>query len=1107
MSLFIQVCDTYELLRLQLIKSLDVSFQKEGVSALTPIPVIVPNLGIGRDIRQALALENGVDANVTFGYLAEWTWSELKRLDPNFQSIEGLQGDALIWRIDHYLADKTFVGQFPRLLTYLQDCDRKKRWQLATHIAKLFTRYNAYRLDWVQSWIRHEDPEEIGLVSDDDYAWQKALWERLGDELGLAAIHPADALYRDAGLFSTATDLHVFIPQNVPPLYLRLLARLSRGRDVYVYLKNPCSQFWLDIKKRRSDIVDESGKDSLHLESLEGHPLLASWAQQTKSMYELFYRYIDEGQADADNVFFYDKFLKDDFDPSSNLERLQHSIAKLDPSLMDAMKSHPGDRSLEIHSCYSMMREVEALQDYLYALFESDPTLKASDVLVVTSDIDTMAPMVDATFGGKEKAHRIEYRIQGRSILKQNDCASALTSLMRLMTSSVKASDVFLLLSNRAVSRHFGLENALDVVYRYFEEAGFREGMNVRSLVDRGLGSIANYCFEAALDRLLLGFAKPEDFEGIVVDKIAPSLSFENQVADPVVLASIAQVFEVLNDLYKRSGELKNAQGWREWLLDALDGLVGQEAASVDRIACLQAIDRMVKDQSVAEVSDDVAPLDIIRVIFESYFADSSAGATPHSGVTFTNMNSLHGLSYRVICVLGLNEGVFPLSERPDDFDMMSRFWREGDRQRMQDDRNTFFDLLMDAQDYFYLSFCGQSNLDGSQTNPSILIDEMLDAMVNNQSHLVNQEADMRNAWREAWILKHPLHGFSIRNFQPQEDGDTRTIRHDAKMLAWVKEATQSDNAEVSNFWNPQDELPFDDENRRIRLEDLVNFWHEPLLWFWKQRLQLRERQDDWSLSDRESYRDDGLAKWALKNRYFEQCLENRLDADFQWRRAQLDPSLSVAPLSQSTVDDALMLAQRLSDAFRVLVDDEKADSCAIEIDVNGWVVEGEIDTIYGERLVEVHVGKCKPKHMMSALIRWAAWQCATEQSKSLAVLSSGYEAKTPCAHRKIDEVDCFEQNGLSLQQARAFLDLMVEGFVQGQKSPLFVSPILLLEKAFKSLNPTDKTVVEVLDKDVMKNASALLPQRGQTTDPQAYLRECSQQWALKMANCLGWEK
>ena len=180
MSLFIRVCDTYELLREQLILSLQTSFQKEGVSALSSIPVIVPNLGIGRDIRQMLAKRNGVDANVTFGYLAEWTWAELKRLDPNFRSIEGLQGDALIWRIDHYLDDSDFVSQFSRLANYLTDCDRQKRWQLASHIAKLFTRYNAYRLDWVQSWIKHENPLEEGLLDDDDYAWQKALWERFG---------------------------------------------------------------------------------------------------------------------------------------------------------------------------------------------------------------------------------------------------------------------------------------------------------------------------------------------------------------------------------------------------------------------------------------------------------------------------------------------------------------------------------------------------------------------------------------------------------------------------------------------------------------------------------------------------------------------------------------------------------------------------------------------------------------------------------------------------------------------------------------------------------------------------------------------------------------
>ena len=1105
MSLYIRVCDTYELLREQLILSLQTSFQKEGVSALASMPVIVPNLGIGRDVRMALAKRNGIDANVTFGYLAEWTWSELKRLDPNFRSIEGLQGDALIWRIDHYLADSDFVGSFSRLATYLADCDRKKRWQLATHIAQLFTRYNAYRLDWVQAWIQHQDPQEPLLAEDKDYEWQKALWERLGEDLALAAIHPADALYRDAGQFSTATDLHVFIPQNVPPLYLRLMARLSRGRDVYVYLKNPCSQFWLDIQKRRSDVLDTSGKDDLHLEALEGHPLLASWARQTKAMYELFYRYIDEGQACAEDLFAYEKFLKDDYEPSSNLERLQHSIAKLDPSLMDGMQSSPTDRSLEIHSCYSMMREVEALQDYLYALFEADPALKASDVLVVTPDIDTAAPMIDATFGTKGKSQRIEYRILGRSILKQNDCALALSSLMRLMTSTVKASDVFLLLSNRAVSRHFGLENSLDVVYRYFEEAGFREGMNVRRLCEQGLEKVANFSFESAIDRLMLGWAKPDDFDGIVADRISPSLSYDGHVADSAVLGSMAQVYDVLNGLYERAFEEKTATGWRQWLLDALDALVGEEAPSHERIVCLQVIDRIVLDQTVGEVSDETAPIEIIRSIFDGHFANASAGATPHSGVTFTNMNSLHGLSYRVICVLGLNEGVFPLSDRPDDFDMMARYWREGDRQRMKDDRNTFFDLLMDAQDYFYVSYCGQSNLDGSICNPSILIDELLDAMTMSQSSHRLSNPQQRQSWRQSWILKHPLHGFSLGNFQPLNEEDMRTVRRDAAMLDWVKASMDAPKKTVGEFWDASLSLPFDVENRHIRLDDLVTFWNEPLAWFWKQRLQLRERKDELQLSDRESYHDDGLVKWSLRNRYFQLAEEEMLDSAFQKQRARLDPKLSVAPLSEMAVDEALEMAGQLHEVKSQVIEGAKGGSCRIDLSIDcagqAWTLDGEVDCIFGNRLVGVHVGHLKPKHLMAGLIRWAAWQCMSDDPKSLCLISKDEKLTGLKGARIVGGVACYESKVISVDKAKAFLSLMIEGYLEGQKRPLMLTPQLALTPIWKaSSSELQKAVQEVRNSDW----ASLLPERGQSEACVEAMMTFAETYAKRIGEILG---
>lgn len=1098
MALFLRVCDTYELLQKQLIVNLENSFQKDGVSPLTSIPVIVPNLGIGRAVRQALARQNGIDANVSFGYLAEWTWSELKRLDKNFRSIEGLQGDALVWRIDHYLAQPEFVSQYPRLLGYVEGADRRKRWQLAQHIAALFTRYNAYRLDWVQAWIVGKDPADENLHNDEDYGWQRALWERLGNDLELAAIHPADALYRDAGQYSTATDLHVFIPQNVPPLYLRLLARLSRGRDVYVYLKNPCSAFWLDIQKRRGSDLDDS-QGSMHWQALDGHPLLASWATQTKSMYELFYSYIDEGQADTENLFYYEKFLKDDYAPSSNLERLQHSIAKLDPRLMDGMESCPQDRSLEVHSCYSPMREVEALQDYLYSLFEIDPTLKASDVIVITPDIDRMAPMIDAVFGVTESKRRIEYRIQGRAVLKDNDCASALSLLMKLFTSEVKASDVLLLLSNRAVSHHFELNDSLQTIEQYLQQAGFREGMNTESLREKGFESIESFSFEKAVDRLMFGFAKPQSFSGVTGDLIVPTLPYQTTVPQVEVLTAVSHVFEVLNDLYQQSKTEKNANEWRQWLVSALGTLTGSEAFSEQRIECLNVFDRMVHDQGLADVADEAAPLSIIRSIFDSHFAQSSAGATPSSGVTFTNMNSLHGLSYRVVCVLGLNEGSFPKVDRADDFDLMARFPRIGDRQRLRDDRNTFFDWLMDSQDYFYVSYCGRSNVDGCEKNASILIEEMLDVITANQSQLCSLPYEEQKAYRDRWILQHPLHAFSLSNFVGT---DIRVIRRDPSMIERI-EKTMATEASWPTFWSSDKALPYESQDARVRLDDLVKFWSDPLLWMWQHRLRLKTHQDMQALKDRESYRLDGLTAWSIKDRYLKAILSQTFDEPLERLRAQNDPSLAVMPLSEKDVEEAIDSANGIASKVRELSGDECQTTEAVFLEVGDVILEGNIENIYGNHLIEARVGRLKPKYLMSGLIRLACLQSHQQESVTLRCLYRADAKFDPSNSQKMGDIRGYSYKFPNQECARRFLVILLEGYFEGQKRPLPIAPGLILMDVCEE--EKHEAIIEAVFDEMDVESKVLLPQRGLSEAAKEALLSNSRVWAQRLCECLGW--
>ena len=56
------------------------------------------------------------------------------------------------------------------------------------------------------------------------------------------------------------------------------------------------------------------------------------------------------------------------------------------------------DDSIQVHSCHSPMREVEVLQDRLLSLFEADATLLPKDILIMTPDIATYSPFIQAVF-------------------------------------------------------------------------------------------------------------------------------------------------------------------------------------------------------------------------------------------------------------------------------------------------------------------------------------------------------------------------------------------------------------------------------------------------------------------------------------------------------------------------------------------------------------------------------------------------------------------------------------------------------------------------------------------------------------------------------------
>ncbi len=252
--------------------------------------------------------------------------------------------------------------------------------------------YLVYRPGMVLGWAKGR------LATDSpDEPWQLRLWQAVTRELGEG--HRARLLERFAALPDAAVAAAPGLPRRVsvfgvpalPPVYVEALARLSRTRDVDLYVLNPSEQFWGDLVDPKSLAADA---DALVYAHDLSNRLLASWGQPVRFFLSELYaqeaEYLDAG---------------DEVPPRRTvLERLQADIRELTETT--GLTLDEADRSLCVASCWGPMRELEALHDWLVGRFQADPGLRPRDVLVLAPDIDQLAPYVDAVFGAAEGTAR-----------------------------------------------------------------------------------------------------------------------------------------------------------------------------------------------------------------------------------------------------------------------------------------------------------------------------------------------------------------------------------------------------------------------------------------------------------------------------------------------------------------------------------------------------------------------------------------------------------------------------------------------------------------------------------------------------------------------------
>jgi exodeoxyribonuclease V gamma subunit len=806
--------------------------------------------------------------------------------------------EALSWRLMRLLPVLVNEPAYAPLRHFLADDeDGRKRFQLGQRLADLFDKYQVYRADWLAAWAIGADelPQHTGKAKllPDTQAWQPALWRALIEDLASttadtaptpsrAAVHTAfmQALEQwpaDRAAPKLPRRIAVFGLSSLPRQSLEALAALARWVQIVICVNNPCEHYWADIvpdrallgagnarQCRRIGTPDTLTDETMHRHA---HPLLAAWGRQGRDFIGMLDEY-DQAPARRDYTASFAKHqLEVDLfrvsDCNTLLQQLQDDVRALRP-VHESRATWPAvdtkkDHSIRFHVAHSRQREVEILHDQLLAAFDKDATLKTRDVIVMVPAVDDYAAHIQSVFGllPTHSKRYIPFSIANPSPRQTDPLLNAVAQLLGLAQSRLKASEVIELLDLPALRTRFGIrESELPLLRRWIDQANIRWGLHDahrQSLSMPASGShAAPHTWQFGLRRMLLGYAVGDT--GSAWQDIEPFDDIGGLEA--AALGRLVQLIDQLERTWKLLRESASPDDWTGRFRQLLrDFFLPEDIQDKRTMGRLNAALRSWQAQCAAAGLTDVLTL---AVAAEHWLAQMEEGDLTQrflgGGVTFATLMPMRALPFRRVYMLGMNDGDYPRSPTPMDFDLMQRDYRPGDRSRREDDRYLFLEALLSAREHLHISWVGRSIHDNSHRPPSVLVTQLRDHLAAGWG-LESAPAETAKAMLAAMTVEHPLQPFSASYFGTPDDSPLFTYARE-----W--ERTGDEHGESSSA-----PLALIERDTPLTIEELSAFLKAPVKAFFTKRLKVHLDLKEASASDAEPFVLDGLDIWTHRNK------------------------------------------------------------------------------------------------------------------------------------------------------------------------------------------------------------------------------------------------
>ncbi|WP_438463430.1 exodeoxyribonuclease V subunit gamma [Marinomonas sp. PE14-40] len=1006
--------------------------------------ILVQSPGMAQWLKMQLAQEQGVAAGYEFPLPSTFVWRCFQQALQDIPGQSEFNKPFLVWRLMRLLDNRLEEAEFQQLAWYLAEDDSQlRRFQLCSSIADIYDQYLVYRPDWIAAWEEGNQAKDLPKSKDQDQAWQSILWRDL-----VADVASYDqSLYHRANLLEALEEVvrskpkppaipqrvYIFGVSALPPNTLQSLRLLAESNwiDMHLFLQNPCQYYWGDIvdKNYLGRVLNKQAnkpglnQDTLHLDA---NPLLASWGRLGRD-------YIGELQAFANQQLEVFESYCDDDSQASLLNRIQQDVLELNNhgaleerslASSDSHYKYPianDDNSVAVQVCHSSLREVEVLHDSLLALFEKDPHLTPKDVIVMLPDVNQYSPFVQAVFGQAPQQQSIPYSLIDQAAGMENPVVDAYVTLLSLADSRFTLSELVSVLEVPAVLARFGIQvHQVERIRQWCSEVGIRWGLDESTATDLDLPSQAHNTWQNGLDRMLLGYAMGND-------NIWQSLLSYGEVEglEAELAGQLAAFLDAIRETQQALLLEKKPNEWVSFLYQVSERFFTLDEDDAFPPMLSKHMEAICDEWQHAQF-DQTIDVNVLKQLLIPRLQEAQGSQRFLAGkVNFCTLMPMRSVPFKVVCLLGLNEGAYPRSMVPMGFDLMVGDYRSGDRSRREDDKYLFLEALMSAREHLYISYVGRSVKDNSELNPSILVSELVDYIAQSCVLEKDMQAPVEEgqaALLEKLVQQHKLQPFHQGYYSNKETFSGQLKSYDASWLDAVNVTKQKTEQQTLPLL-----LAIEDQQHQLELNQLMRFYLNPARYFMQHRLKAYLKLQEIEENEDEPFNLDALTRYQLKEELLLAIQEDTLESFIA--KLKLSGKYPYGAFGDMEVNDLVKQSRIMALNINEYAH-QKLDAINIDLQLEQGRVQSWLELTNRQLYLVYHLGQLSPGKKIQA---WLS---------HLALCAQGEEIETHILsfkNAKSNQVITHVFEALSVESATDYLSQYLTYFRLGDRQPLVI--------------------------------------------------------------------